>query len=76
MNKNILFCCCSQDIKYGTDARQLMLSGVEKLASAVSVTLGPKGRNVVIDQSYGPPKITKDGVTVAKNIEFADRYAY
>jgi len=63
-----------KDIKYGTDARQLMLSGVEKLASAVSVTLGPKGRNVVIDQSYGPPKITKDGVTVAKNIEFADRF--
>jgi chaperonin GroEL len=63
-----------QDIKYGTDARALMLSGVEKLAAAVSVTLGPKGRNVVIDQSYGAPKITKDGVTVAKNIEFENKF--
>ena len=51
-----------------------MLAGVNKLADAVQVTLGPKGRNVVIDQSFGPPKITKDGVTVARAIEFADRY--
>ena len=51
-----------------------MLNGVNKLADAVQVTLGPKGRNVVIDQSFGPPKITKDGVTVARAIEFADRY--
>ena len=51
-----------------------MLAGVNKLADAVQVTLGPKGRNVVIDQSFGPPKITKDGVTVARSIEFSDRY--
>ena len=51
-----------------------MLEGCEKLADAVQVTLGPKGRNVVIDQSFGAPKITKDGVTVAKSIDFADRY--
>ncbi len=50
-----------------------MLSGVNKLADAVEVTLGPKGRNVVIDQTYGAPKITKDGVTVARAIEFSDR---
>jgi chaperonin GroEL len=63
-----------KDISFGTRARQRMLSGVNKLADAVTVTLGPKGRNVVIDQSFGAPKITKDGVTVAKAIEFADRY--
>eukprot|EP01027_Heterolobosea_sp_BB2_P020739 GEZU01029623.1.p1 GENE.GEZU01029623.1~~GEZU01029623.1.p1 ORF type:complete len:586 (+),score=269.12 GEZU01029623.1:100-1857(+) len=63
-----------KDIKYGVECRQKMLEGVEKLATAVAVTLGPKGRNVIIEQSYGPPKITKDGVTVAKNIEFADRH--
>ena len=63
-----------KDIKFGTDARALMLEGCEKLADAVQVTLGPKGRNVVIDQSFGAPKITKDGVTVAKSIDFADRY--
>lgn len=51
-----------------------MLLGVEKLADAVQVTLGPKGRNVIIDQSFGAPKITKDGVTVAKSIEFKDKY--
>ena len=54
-------------------ARALMLQGCDALADAVQVTLGPKGRNVVIEQQYGPPKITKDGVTVAKNIEFKDR---
>jgi len=63
-----------KDIKFGTEARSLMLRGVEKLADAVSVTLGPKGRNVILAQSYGPPKITKDGVTVAQHIEFADKY--
>lgn len=63
-----------KDIKYGVECRAKMLIGVEQLARAVSVTLGPKGRNVVIDQSFGSPKITKDGVTVAKNIEFADRH--
>lgn len=51
-----------------------MLEGCEMLADAVQVTLGPKGRNVVIDQTFGSPKITKDGVTVAKNIEFKNRY--
>lgn len=51
-----------------------MLAGVDRLADAVQVTLGPKGRNAVLDQSFGPPKITKDGVTVAKHVEFKDRY--
>jgi len=50
-----------------------MLLGADKLADAVQVTLGPKGRNVILDQSFGAPKITKDGVTVAKHIEFSDR---
>ena len=63
-----------KDLKFGTEARALMLQGVDRLADAVQATLGPKGRNVVIDQSFGAPKITKDGVTVAKNIEFSDRY--
>ena len=63
----------AKEILFDTDARNSVLRGVSTLAKAVKVTLGPKGRNVVIDQSYGPPKITKDGVTVAKNIEFADR---
>ena len=64
----------AKDIIFGTQCRQKMLEGCDKLADAVQVTLGPKGRNVIIDQSYGAPKITKDGVTVAKNIEFSDRY--
>lgn len=63
-----------KDIRFGTDARTLMLDGCERLADAVQVTLGPKGRNVIIDQSFGAPKITKDGVTVAKSIEFSDKY--
>merc|ERR1719460_2586744 len=63
-----------KDIRFGVEARALMLQGVDKLADAVQVTLGPEGRNAVLDQSYGAPKITKDGVTVAKNIEFEDRY--
>merc|ERR1719310_2655967 len=62
-----------KDLHFGNDARALMLEGVNRLADAVQTTLGPKGRNVVIDQSFGGPKITKDGVTVAKAIEFADR---
>merc|ERR1719399_1201524 len=62
-----------KDIRFDADARALMLQGVERLADAVKVTLGPKGRNVVLDQSFGSPKITKDGVTVAKAIEFGDR---
>jgi chaperonin GroEL len=63
-----------KDVKFGIEGRQLMLDGVNKLADAVQVTLGPKGRFAIIDQSYGAPKITKDGVTVAKSIEFKDRY--
>lgn len=63
-----------KELNFGTEGRALMLQGVDKLADAVSVTLGPKGRNAVLDQPYGAPKITKDGVTVAKNIEFKDRF--
>ena len=63
-----------KDVRFGNEARALMLAGVDKLADAVQVTLGPKGRNVVLEQSFGAPKITKDGVTVAKGIEFKDRY--
>ncbi|KAK1313973.1 hypothetical protein QJS10_CPA06g00062 [Acorus calamus] len=63
----------AKDIKFGVEARALMLRGVEELADAVKVTMGPKGRTVVIEQSYGAPKVTKDGVTVAKSIEFKDR---
>lgn len=64
----------SKEIRFGVECREKMLKGCELLADAVQTTLGPKGRNVVIDQTFGSPKITKDGVTVAKNIEFADRY--
>jgi len=64
----------AKDVKFGVESRALMLAGCDKLADAVQVTMGPKGRNVVIEQSYGSPKITKDGVTVAKNIEFSDRF--
>lgn len=60
--------------RYGVESRGALLRGVEKLADAVAVTLGPKGRNVIIEQSFGAPKITKDGVTVAKSIEFSDRF--
>ncbi|XP_077227582.1 chaperonin CPN60-2, mitochondrial [Tasmannia lanceolata] len=63
----------AKDIKFGVEARALMLKGVEELADAVKVTMGPKGRNVVLEQSFGAPKVTKDGVTVAKSIEFKDR---
>ena len=64
----------AKDVKFGVDARASMLAGVDRLADAVQVTLGPKGRNAVLEQSFGPPKITKDGVTVAKHIEFEDKY--
>src|ERR1700689_5564196 len=64
----------AKDIKFREDARQKILKGVSTLASAVKVTLGPKGRNVVIDKSYGTPQITKDGVTVAKEIELEDKH--
>src|SRR5687768_1661141 len=64
----------AKDVKFSTDARDRMLRGVELLSNAVKVTLGPKGRNVVLDKSYGAPRITKDGVTVAKEIELADKF--
>ncbi|MDF1736907.1 MAG: chaperonin GroEL, partial [Minwuia sp.] len=64
----------SKDVKFGTDARTKMLRGVDILADAVKVTLGPKGRNVVIEKSFGAPRITKDGVTVAKEIELKDKF--
>ncbi|CAI9782251.1 unnamed protein product [Fraxinus pennsylvanica] len=62
----------AKDIRFGVEAKALMLKGVEELAKAVKVTMGPKGRNVVIEQSWGAPKVTKDGVTVAKSSEFKD----
>ena len=64
----------AKDVKFGVDARVRLLAGVDRLADAVQVTLGPKGRNVALDQSYGPPKITKDGVTVAKHVELKDKF--
>ena len=64
----------AKDVKFGVEARVRLLAGVDRLADAVQVTLGPKGRNVALDQAYGPPKITKDGVTVAKHIELKDKF--
>ncbi|PHS79281.1 MAG: molecular chaperone GroEL, partial [Rhodospirillaceae bacterium] len=64
----------AKDVKFGTEARNRMLAGVDTLANAVKVTLGPKGRNVVIDKAFGAPRITKDGVTVAKEIELSDKF--
>jgi len=64
----------AKDVRFGGDARQRMLRGVDILADAVKVTLGPKGRNVVLDKSFGAPRITKDGVTVAKEIELSDKF--
>jgi chaperonin GroEL len=64
----------AKDVRFGDDARQRMLRGVDVLAQAVSVTLGPKGRNVILDKSYGAPRITKDGVTVAREIELSDKF--
>src|SRR5688500_1939900 len=64
----------AKDVKFSRDARERILRGVDILADAVKVTLGPKGRNVVLDKSYGAPRITKDGVTVAKEIELADKF--
>ncbi len=64
----------AKEVRFSADARQRMLRGVDILADAVKVTLGPKGRNVVIDKSFGAPRITKDGVTVAKEIELADKF--
>ena len=64
----------AKEVKFETDARDRMLKGVNTLANAVKVTLGPKGRNVVLDKSFGAPRITKDGVTVAKEIELEDKF--
>ena len=64
----------AKEVRFSTDARERMLRGVDILANAVRVTLGPKGRNVVLDKSFGAPRITKDGVTVAKEIELADKF--
>ena len=64
----------AKDVKFETDARNRMLRGINTLADAVKVTLGPKGRNVVLDKSFGSPRITKDGVTVAKEIELEDKF--
>src|SRR5213083_1207200 len=64
----------AKDVKFSRDARERILKGVDILADAVKVTLGPKGRNVVLDKSFGAPRITKDGVTVAKEIELKDKF--
>ena len=64
----------AKDVRFSTDAREKMLRGVDILANAVRVTLGPKGRNVILDKSFGAPRITKDGVTVAKEIELEDKF--
>src|SRR6478672_6717690 len=64
----------AKDVKFSGDARERMLRGVDVLANAVKVTLGPKGRNVLIEKSFGAPRITKDGVTVAKEIELDDKF--
>jgi len=64
----------AKDVKFGSDARKQMMDGVNILANAVKVTLGPKGRNVVIDKSFGAPTITKDGVSVAKEIELENKF--
>ena len=64
----------AKEVRFNGAARDRMLRGIEVLANAVKVTLGPKGRNVLLDKSYGAPRITKDGVTVAKEIELTDRF--
>ena len=64
----------AKEVRFSTDARAKMLQGVDILANAVKVTLGPKGRNVVLEKSYGAPRISKDGVTVAKEIELSDKF--
>ena len=65
----------AKEIKYNVEARELLKEGVDALSNAVKVTLGPKGRNVIIDKKFGAPQITKDGVTVAKEIELEDQFA-
>src|ERR1019366_6058492 len=64
----------AKDVRFSIDARGRMLTGIDMLANAVKVTLGPKGRNVVLDKSFGAPRITKDGGTVAKEIELEDKF--
>ena len=64
----------AKEVKFGNSARQKMLAGVNVLADAVKVTLGPKGRNVILDKSFGAPTVTKDGVSVAKEIELQDKF--
>ena len=64
----------AKDVRFAEDARARMMRGVDILADAVKVTLGPKGRNVVIEKSYGSPRITKDGVAVAKEIDLAEKF--
>ena len=64
----------AKEIKYGEEARKALLNGINKLADTVKVTIGPKGRNVVLDKNFGAPLITNDGVTIAKEIELDDPY--
>ncbi|MGH9811465.1 MAG: TCP-1/cpn60 chaperonin family protein, partial [Terriglobia bacterium] len=64
----------AKDVKFAADARERMMRGVDVLANAVKITLGPKGRNVILDKSFGAPRSTKDGVTVAKEIELEDKF--
>ena len=64
----------AKEVRFSTDARDRMLKGINTLANAVKITLGPKGRNVILDKSWGAPRITKDGVTVAKEIELSDHF--
>src|SRR5690554_6592937 len=64
----------AKDVRFGDDARKRMVTGVNILADAVKTTLGPKGRNVVLDKSYGSPTVTKDGVSVAREIELKDKF--
>src|SRR5260370_18798256 len=64
----------AKEVRFGAQAREKVMRGVDVLANAVKVTLGPKGRNVVLDKSFGPPRISKDGVPVAKEIELADKF--
>lgn len=75
LNQTNLYGFASKELKFGNEARNKMLEGCDLLANAVQVTLGPNGRNVLIDSGYGSVKITKDGVTVAKAIEFSDKFA-
>lgn len=75
MQTRCTFAFASKELLFGNEARNKMLEGCDLLANAVQVTLGPNGRNVLIDSNYGSVKITKDGVTVAKAIEFSDKFA-